>query len=100
MKFTVQGGRRLVHTKDEVYYEPDNLERLEAALLAIGQPFERADRGSLIDITKVVEIDEKKAIAYFEGNEKGTRGNDTTLSRPDNFNRIRKRFRELLGTSD
>lgn len=96
LKFTVQGGRRLVHTVDGVFYEPDSIDRLQSALQQSGLPFERADRGNLINITRVVEIDEKKALAIFESPEPGVKGKDSTISKPDNFKRILKKFREMI----
>jgi len=95
LKFSTQGNRILIHTVDDVYYHLDGMDRIDAALQAAGLSYERADRGNLIDITKVIEIDEKKALAYFEGERPGEKGKESTISKPENFNRIINRFKSI-----
>ncbi|MGG1312800.1 MULTISPECIES: LytTR family DNA-binding domain-containing protein [Cohnella] len=80
VKISAEGNRLLFHTKDEVFYQLNTLEKIESALKAAGLPFERADRGHLIDLHKVVEIDVKNAIAYFEPSP-GKERKSATLSR-------------------
>ncbi|MFC5652924.1 LytTR family transcriptional regulator DNA-binding domain-containing protein [Paenibacillus solisilvae] len=97
LKFTTQSNRVMVHTSDEVYYQLDNLDRLESALKASTDRFERADRGNLIDLTQVVEIDDKFSKAYFRNSSPEGKSKEATISKPGNYQRIKKRFLELNG---
>ena len=101
LKFTTDKTRIQIHTKDDVFYFPfDSLEKIQNILQAMNLPFVRADRGNLINIDKVVEIDEKFAKVYFEGDKPGERGKDATVSRPTNYRRILTLFRERQGRNN
>jgi hypothetical protein len=95
VKFTTQGNRILIHTLNDIFYHVDSLDKIETALRAAGLPYERADRGNLIDITKVIEIDEKTAIAYFGSEMSGGKRIEATISRPENYRRILAKFLSL-----
>ncbi|AGA56697.1 response regulator of the LytR/AlgR family [Thermobacillus composti KWC4] len=98
LKFTADKTRILIHTKNDVYYFPfDSLEKIQNVLQALNLPFVRADRGNLVNIDKVIEIDEKYAKVYFEGDKPGELGKEATVSRPTNYRRILDLFRERQG---
>jgi len=98
LKFTTDKTRILIHTKNDVYYFPfDSLEKIQNVLQALNLPFVRADRGNLVNIDKVIEIDDKYAKVYFEGDKPGERGKEATVSRPTNYRRILDLFRERQG---
>jgi DNA-binding LytR/AlgR family response regulator len=98
LKFTTDKTRIQIHTKNDVYYFPfDSLEKIQNILQALNLPFVRADRGNLVNMDKVIEIDEKFAKVYFEGDKPGERGKEATVSRPTNYKRILALFRERQG---
>lgn len=98
VKFTIQNNRVMVHTHEEVFYHLDNLDHLESALEVSSDRFERADRGNLIDITQVVEIDDKYSKAYFRSSlSAASKRKEATISKPGNYQRIKRRFLELHG---
>ncbi|WP_221469275.1 LytTR family transcriptional regulator DNA-binding domain-containing protein [Cohnella nanjingensis] len=72
IKFSAFGNAIQVHTQDEVFHLLATLDRIESALQAVGLPFERADRGNLIHMTKMVELDEKFSKAIFAGGKTAT----------------------------
>jgi len=101
LKFTTDKARIQIHTKNDVYYFPfDSLEKIQNILQALNLPFVRADRGNLINMDKVIEIDEKFAKVYFEGDKPGERGKDATVSRPTNYKRVLALFRERQGRTN
>lgn len=98
VKFTTDKTRIVIHTKNDMFYFPfDSLEKIQNVLHTLNLPFVRADRGNLINMDKVVEIDEKYAKAYFEGDTPGVKGKEATISRPTNYRRILSLFQERQG---
>lgn len=89
IKFSSEGSNYLVHTRDEVFYILNTLDKIESAFAAVGLPYARADRGELIDLSTVEKIEDKYEKAVFEG------GKSATISRTK-FKAIKEKFLSLI----
>lgn len=66
MEYARQIDRIIVHTIDDIFYMTGTLKYRQSALEASGYNFATVDRTNVVNLDKIVLLDEVYHVAYFE----------------------------------
>ncbi|MEK4351310.1 LytTR family transcriptional regulator DNA-binding domain-containing protein [Paenibacillus sp. FSL R5-0475] len=93
LEYASQIDRVIVHTINEMFYMPGTLKYWQSALDSSGYNFASVDRTNVVNLDKIVLVDEIYRVAYFESSiTKTTKKCTFTII---NFDKFQKKYEQF-----